>query len=243
MKKQILFLMLIASLCYARQGLAQQEFEAGLRIQLQAPITQWLQFGQGAGAVVWATFPVSRNGNVVLSAGCQHYGGYQAGLINIEETTSPFEYWRNTEIVQLNGVTFGAVDLGYEYKWLGSKWSTKVGIQLSQLLRTEGFHSHYTLYHSRKIRSSTQPSYPLDIGLSGVGESRFLEQTSEPVSEDYLNTSDLALYIALEYQLTKGLAAECGLYQGLLNRWNPDNIELHPLRISSLYLGLSVRIF
>lgn len=242
MEKHLFLLSIVLSFILPRTGFAQTELSAGLRLQVQAPVVHWLQFGQGSGAAAWAALPVSTQGSLEFSLGYQHFSGYQRGLVTINEIITPLEYWRATHNLQLDGMTFFTAGIGYEQQLPDSRWSVLTGVRLSRLIRSEGFQQISTRYQQQRIHSSSFIN-SLNIGIDQNRRSGGHAQAADPLNEEQLNFFDCGLQVALRYRLVKGLTAEAGIYQGLINRWSGNYSDLKKLHITSFNLGLSARIF
>jgi hypothetical protein len=243
MKRYLFFLLSITTLFYTRPIFAQAALSGGLRLQVQAPVVHWLQFGQGSGAEVWIALPLSTNNSLEFSLGYLHLSGYDNGLVTINEITAPLEYWRTTENLELNGMTFFSAAISHEYQLTtDSRWSVGTGIRFSRLIRSEGYQKSYEQY--RVYRISTYPSADLlNVDINQNYQARFYNGFASTLNEEQLNLYDLGLTIALRYRLIKGLVAEASIYQGLLNRWSDNYNDLKALYITSFSLGLSARIF
>lgn len=241
--KRYLFL-LLTTVCFfmPRSGFAQEGPSAGLRLQVEAPVAHWLQFGQGSGAGAWAALPLSTQGSLEFSLGYQHFSGYQRGLVTIDEIINPYEYWRSTHNTQLDGMTFFSAGISYEYQLTDSRWSFGTGVRLSRLIKSEGYQQSHERY--RVYRISTDPSAnSLNVDINQNYQTRARTGFASTLNEEQLNLYDLGLTIALRHRLIKGLVAEASIYQGLLNRWSDNYNDLEALYITSFSLGLSARIF
>ena len=242
MEKHLFLLFIIWSFILPNSSFAQKEPSAGLRLQVHAPVVHWLQFGQGSGAAAWAAIPLSTQGSLEFSLGYQHFSGYQRGLITINETINPYEYWRSTHNLQLDGITFFSAGISYEYQLTDSRWSVLIGVRLSRLIRSEGFQQISTRYQQQRIQSSSFIN-SLNVDIDQTHQSGGHTQAAAPLNEEQLNFFDCGLQAALRYRLVKGLTAEAGIYQGLINRWSDNYSDLKKLHITSFSLGLSARIF
>ncbi|NBC05980.1 MAG: hypothetical protein GVY26_02170 [Bacteroidetes bacterium] len=242
MKRYLPLLLLATGVLLPLYSLSQTEVRGGLRLQLQAPVVHWLQFGQGSGAAAWAALPVSTQGSLEFSLGYQHFSGYQRGLVTINEIITPLEYWRATHNLQLDGMTSFTAGIGYEQQLPNSRWSVLTGVRLSRLIRSEGFQQISTRYQQQRIQSSSFIN-SLNVGIDQNRRSGGHTQAAAPLNEEQLNFFDCGLQVALRYRLVKGLTAEAGIYQGLINRWSDNYSDLKKLHITSFNLGLSARIF
>jgi hypothetical protein len=242
MKKYPILLLVLMGIILPRPSFTQTELSAGLRLQANAPIVHWLQFGQGSGAAAWAALPLSIQGSLEFSLGYQHFSGYQRGLVTINEIINPYEYWRSTHNTQLDGMTFFSAGIGCEYQLTDSQWSFGIGVRLSKLIKSEGYQQSHERY--RVYRISTDPSAnSLNVDINQNYQTRARTGFASTLNEEQLNLYDLGLTIALRYRLIKGLVAEASIYQGLLNRWSDNYNDLKALYITSFSLGLSARIF
>ncbi|WP_350179290.1 hypothetical protein [Phaeodactylibacter sp.] len=242
MEKHLFLLSVIWSFILPNSSFAQKEPSAGLRLQVHAPVVHWLQFGQGSGAAAWVALPLSTQSSLEFSLGYQHFSGYQRGLVTINEIINPYEYWRHTESLELNGMTFFSATLSHEYRLTDSRWSVGTGIRFSRLISSEGYQQSHERY--RVYRISTDPfANSLNVDIDQNYQTRARTGFAYTLNEEQLNLYDLGLTIALRYRLIKGLVAETRIYQGLLNRWSNNYNDLEALHITSFSLGLSARIF
>ena len=242
MKRYLPLLLLAIGVLLPCYSLSQTEVRGGLRLQLQAPVVHWLQFGQGSGAGAWVTRPISTQSSLRFAIGYQHFSGYQNGLVTINEISAPFEYLRTMQNIQLDGMTFFSAGIAYNYHLPDSRWSFGAGIRLSKLISSEGFqqnHERYLVY-----RITTNPfTNPLNVDIDHDFQTSSRTYVASTLNEEQLNLNDFGLTMTLRYKLLEGLAAEAGIYQGFINRWSASYADLKKLRITSFTLGLSARIF
>ena len=242
MKKHLFVLLLIVAFFHTCPIFAQTAISGGLRLQVQAPVANWLQFGQGAGGEAWIAFPLPIRSSLEFSLGCQHFSGYNNVLVTINEITTPLEYWRTTENLKLNGMTFFSAAVSHEYQLTtDSRWSVGTGIRLSKLISSEGYQQSYERYRVYRI-STDQFADPLNVDINQNYQTRAQTSFASTINKEQLNLYDLGLNITIRYRLIEGLAAEAGFYQGFLNRWSDNYNDLRALYITSFSLGLSARI-
>ena len=242
MKRYLPLLLLATGVLLPLYSLSQTEVRGGLRLQLQAPVVHWLQFGQGSGAGAWVTRPISTQSSLEFAIGYQHFSGYQNGLVTIDEISTPFEYLRTTQNIQLDGMTFFSADIAYHYHLPDSRWSFGSGIRLSRLIHSEGFLQNHERYLVYRIRAGTIIN-SANVDIDHDFQTSFRTYAASTLNEEQLNLNDFGLTMTLRYKLMEGLAAEAGIYQGFMNRWSANYANLKKLRITSFTLGLSARIF
>jgi hypothetical protein len=239
MKKSILLLLSVlwaASFCNAQETLS-----AGVRLQFNAPVAPF-STGHGNGGALWLNKAISKRSNLSLSLGYQHYAGLGTGYIEESERIGPTQIFRSVETSILDALSFLTIDGAYRLDAARSPWAFSLGFRLARRVQFRGESTLQTRNRATFLEPGISLPNNVDIISNTISSSTTLTDRSEMLARQ-LNPIDAGLQLGVHYRLSKGISAEAGVYQGLLNQWLPEFKGEGGYWITAFSLGLSARIF
>ncbi|MCI4649825.1 hypothetical protein [Phaeodactylibacter sp.] len=239
MKKSILFT--LATLLWASLSYSQKSLSGGIRMQFNMPVSSF-NTGTGNGGAIWVNKEISKRSNLSLSIGYQYYAGLGTGFIEDSERIGPTQVVSTVETAVLDALSFLTLDGTYHLNTAASPWSFSLGFRLAKRIQFKGESALLAENRATFLEPGFPSSNNVDIISNHVNSGASITDRVDKL-EKQLSPVDAGLQIGVQYQLIKGLTAEAGFYQGMLNQWSPEFKGENGYWITSFLMGLSARIF